>query len=258
VRAGPEWLARLLDSNQAGVRMSAQRLLTKSTSAGLAPLLVQPGASRRNETRLAAVEIAASLSDPQATDILIAHIDDPNAHVASSAVAALTSREDAGLEARLVGIAFKERWVLRRGAYALLAICNREDVHLTPILGPQHVEPLLVALDSSDAFVAGSAAVALAGIGFRSREARYGEWLDRSVPDRLVTTISGRVFHDDLSSLLDATLRRLRLVTGQTMPPTGPAWVDWWIGAREGFRARRAELTIVPTEVGAVTVRCNV
>ncbi len=257
VRAGPEWLVGLLESSQSGVRMSAQRLLTKSTIPGLTPLLVQPAASRRTETRLSAVELASSLSDAQATDILLAHIDDASPRVASTAVSALTSRVDPGLEARLVAIAFQERWVLRRGAYALLAICNREDVHLQAILGPQHVEPLLVALDSSDAFVSGTAAVALAGIGFRSREARYGEWLDRSVPDRLMTTMSGRVFHDDLSSLLDPTLRRLRLVTGQKMPPSGPAWIDWWIGAREGFHSRRAELTIDPSEIGAVTVRCD-
>lgn len=255
VRAGPDWLASLLEHPQALVRQAAQRALAKTSSSELLMRIEKIANDKRSETRLAAIELAATSTDSRATDILLAHMDDASSRIASSATSALALREDAGLDARLLSIAFRDRWVLRRGAYALVAIVEREDLRLQPILDASHVEPLLAALESSDAFIAGTAATALAGIGFRARDTRASEWLDHGVVDRLVMTVSGQQFHDDLSSITPAALRRLRLVTGQSFVADGPRWVDWWISARKDFSARRATLTIDPKEVASVLVR---
>ena len=255
VRAGPEWLAGLLDHPQGSVRQTAARALGRSAGPGLIPYLERAVTSKRGDTRQHVVELASSIEDPRATEILLARLDDVAPRVAAAAVAAVVRREEAGLDARLLSIAFKDRWVLRRGAYAIVALVDREDVRLENVLDATHVEPLLIALESSDAFVSGTAATALAGIGFRSRDPRHAEWLDRPVMDRLVMTVSGKEFHDDLSSLAPSALRRLRLLSGQTLSADGPRWVDWWVGAREGFHARRAALPIEPNDIAALVVR---
>lgn len=255
VRAGPEWVASLLEHTQGVVRQAAQRDLVRLGAAQLLPIVEKYAADKRVDTRLSAIELATGLSDARSTEILLAHLDDASSRVAGTAVRAIALREDPGLDARLLGIAFKDKWLLRRGAYALVAIIEREDMQLRPVLDHSHVEPLLAALDKKDVFVAATAASALAGIGFQSTDPTTKEWLDRQVVDRLVIAVSGREFHDDLSSVVPAALRRLRLISGQTFATDGPRWIDWWIDAREHFEARRAALTILPTEIASTLVR---
>ncbi|MBL8858918.1 MAG: HEAT repeat domain-containing protein [Planctomycetes bacterium] len=255
VRSGPEWLASLLEHSQGFVRQAAQRNLATVEGELLIPHLERCAADKRVDTRVAAIELASGVRDARATELLLTHLDDVSSRVAKAAVDGLALREEPALDARLLSIAFKDRWLLRRGAYALLAIIEREDLRLQPILAAAHIEPLLAALDKRDTLVSGAAAAALAGIGFRSSSAQVDEWLDRPVIDRLIMTVSGREFHDDLSSITPGALRRLRMVSGQSIATDGPRWVDWWITAREGFRARRATLTIQPGEAASTLVR---
>ncbi len=252
VRATNELFAALLDHAQPTLRTAASRELRAHLDPDSVALLEGPLQSTRSETRALALEIAAALPGERATAAIFTRLDDPNARVASAAVSALRARSDPGLDEELLRRAFQSRWVLRPQAYALLAVLEREDSGLRPILGDEHVEPLLASLTSTDPFLSGTCAAALAGLGFRSNRADVSNWLDAEVVDRLVVAVSGKTFHDDHSSLIGPAVRRLRLVSGETIAQDGAAWVDWWLRAREGFHARRAALTIPPGDEGAI------
>lgn len=255
VIAGPAFLAELLDHPQAPIRQAAEKEL-RTVRADERAKFVEPRlASKRPETRLAAVSLLADSREPAVTDALLPRLSDPSPRVASAVAQSLALRQDDALDARLVAAAFKSRWVLRTESYALLAIVEREDVHLRPMLDATHVEPLLGGLDSSDPFVRGACAAALAGIGFRSTDATATAWLDRDVVDRLIDAVSGRVFFDDYSSLAPVALRRLKLVSGEDLGNDGPRWVEWWMGVRGTFWARRAAISIAPEEIPSFALR---
>ncbi|HJO26150.1 MAG TPA: hypothetical protein QF730_02785 [Planctomycetota bacterium] len=269
---GP-FLVALLDHPRARLRAAAQALLVGFLRAGdegvragpvhgdLARLLADSLESRRADTRRRAVDLLAELQSPVALEALLGRLGDASASVAAAAVDALAGADYGGdsrdgarqaettrdeTAARLFSLAFDGRWLLRREAYALLALVEREDRLLEPILGAGQVEVLLAAAASRDPFVSGAAALALAGIGFRS--AGGTPWLEREVPDLLVHTLSGTVFHNDFSALQAPAARRLAQITGQRHGTVGPAWVAWWLGAREGFQPRRAALAVAPEE----------
>ena len=278
VRASPQFLAELLDHAHVGVRIEAEKrlLLYLSTppkpesSEGTEPdaprhatltgaefvRLLEPSlGSKRADTRQRAIEILGRVEDPAATAPILRHVADPAANVVAAAADALAGRADPSVDAQLLGIAFHERWVLRTGACAILAIAEREDREPRSILDTSNVEALLGGLQSGDPFIAGACAVGLSGIGFRSRDAAATPWLDQAVVDRLVATVSGQTFHTDLAALTPPALRRLELLTGQTFANDGPRWIEWWVQSREGFFARRAWLEVRPQDVGRICIR---
>jgi HEAT repeat protein len=255
VRGSPRFLAEMLDHPHAGVRAAAQKHLSALATADLLPLLEPALASKRADTRKRALEVAGGVDGSGATQILLTHVADSSADVAAAAAGALAGREDPDLDAKLLGMAFRERWILRPGACALLAIVEREDRAVRPILDETRIEPLVTGLQSADPFFSGACAAALSGIGFRSRSPQATGWLDQDVVDRLVAAVSGRKFHSDLPALTGPALRRLELLTGQGIGSDGPRWVDWWVHAREGFFARRAWLDVPPADAPRISVR---
>ena len=255
VRATPTFLAELLEHPHAGVRTAAQKHLAALPPAERLAVLHVPLASKRPDARCRAVALASGIDGPEATEVLLERLADPSSNVVGAVVDALAPRESPDLDAKLVGLAFRDRWILRPNACALVAIVEREDRLLRPILDDSRVEPLLAGLKSSDPFISGTCAAALSGIGFRSRDAASTAWLDQDVVDRLVSAVSGRVFHSDLPVLSAPSLRRLELLSGQGIGADGPGWVEWWLHAREGFIARRAWLEVRPEDVPRLSLR---
>lgn len=255
IRASPAFLAEMLEHPHVGVRAAAEKHLAAQAKPETLALLAGPLASKRSDTRCKAVQIASAIDGPESTQILLERVADPSATVASAAVDGLADRNDPDLDGKLIGLAFRDRWVLRPGACALVAIVEREDRAVRPILLDAHVEPLLAGLQSNDPFLSGACAAALAGIGFRSRDTKNTAWLDQGVVDRLVSAVSGRQFHSDLPLLQGPALRRLELLTGQGIGTDGPRWVEWWLHAREGFFARRAWLDMTPDGAPRIAVR---
>lgn len=255
VRASPAFVAELLEHPHAGVRTAAQKHLALLPPTERLAVLGPPLASKRADARCRAVELASGIEGPDATAILLEHLADPAANVVAACVDGLAAREDKEVDAKLLGLAFRDRWLLRPGACALIAIVEREDRLLHPILDEPRTEPLLAGLSSADPFVSGACAAALSGIGFRSRDTASTAWLDQDVVDRLVSAVSGRVFHSDLPVLFGPALRRLELLAGQGIGADGPRWLEWWVHAREGFIARRAWLEVKPEDVPRLSVR---
>ena len=257
VRASPETLAGLLGHRQTPVRVAAQRRLAALGDALPARALEVPLAHKDADTRLRAASLLASSRDPLSTSLLLERLGDPNGSVARRAVDALALRTAEGLDAELVARAFAERGLLRRGAYALLALCEREDLRLEPVLGATHVPRLAEGLGSRDSLVAAASAAALAGIGFRSPEGLDTAWLDLEVPHRLVRAVSAEDFSPDFSSVVPTAVRRLHLITGQNFGTDGPRWVQWWSANASGFRAARAAMAVRVEDAGALEVRLD-
>ena len=260
VHVPPRFLVELVDTAHAPTRAAAERAVRRQLGPDLYPALEGLFGSRRAEVRLAAAQLARDVADPEGPDrgtaLLLAHLADPSAKVASTIVGALAERPDPELEEKLVALAFHQRWILRENAYALVALVEREDRFVRAIFDERHVDALLGGLAASDPFVAGASALALSGVGFRSGDVAATAWLDREVVDRLVLTVSGKEFHTDFTSIAAPALRRLRLVSGQELGADGPRWVEWWLAERGAFRARRARLEVAPDEVVALRVRC--
>ena len=252
-RASARYLAQLLEHPQGSVRTVAQRHLQAMDDPGVLQFLRGPMGSERTSTRLAAFTVAESLAHPARIEFLFAGLRDKSAKVASRAAQALAAVNDAAVQRELLVRAFGERWILREGAYALLALMEREDLHFVEVLDASHREPLLHGLDSSDSFVSGVCAAGLAGIGFRSPDPRTTPWLNREVPHALVRAVSGSEFHSDFSSLQRTAQRRLALITGESLGSDGPAWLDWWKASAAGFTARRA--AILASEADAPGLR---
>ena len=256
-RANAAALARLLGHRQTPVRVAAQRRLAALGDALPASALETPLAHKDADTRLRAVGLLASSRDPHSTSLLLERLGDANGAVARRAVDALALRAADGLDSELVARAFAERGLLRRGAYALLALCEREDLRLEPVLGVAHVPRLVEGLGSRDSLVASASAAALAGIGFRSPEGLDTAWLDLDVPHRLVRAISAEDFSPDFSSVVPTAVRRLHLITGPNFGTDGPRWVQWWSANAQGFRAARAAMAVRVDDAGALEVRLD-
>lgn len=245
VGATPERLASLLDHPQGAVRDAAAKELARQAGSSEVPLLAARLRSERSDTRIATLDVLAGVDDPAATNLVLDRLDDPVAKVAARASRILA--EDEAAEPLLLAAAFPERFD-RRAGYARLALVEREDRKSVGLVDESHVPGLLTDLVHEDPLRRGSAALLLAGIGFRGEGSRGFEWLDRAVPHELVRQISGDSFHKDLSSIVEPAQRRLGLLTGQTFGSDGEGWQRWWIAAAATFRSHRAVVDVAPGE----------
>ncbi|MCA9001514.1 MAG: HEAT repeat domain-containing protein, partial [Planctomycetes bacterium] len=259
VQASPRLLCALLDHPQKPVRLAAYKeLLGNGESAYpaawleyLGPVLI----SKRMDSRLRALEILAGIDDPSVTERVLDALADTRGAVARKAVDILVTWPDSSIDDQLKLRAFSSRWILRENAYAILALVEREDRYFEPRLHEGHVETLLKAMDMSDPLVQCTAALALAGIGYRMDDAADSPWLDGPVTETLVDVAAGVSFFDDRSSVLDPCVRRLQTLTGQAFGPSGPDWAKWWLRNRETFRASRAAMVWTPESFRTLIVR---
>ncbi len=248
VRASPSFQVEMLAHETAQVRNAARLDLSRQMDKLDPELFVPVLQHKRVDSRAEAVSLLSLSNAPRATRLLLDAASDGAARVAQAAQRALATRVDAALDADLVQAALSSRWILRKEACALLAIVEREDLLPTHILDARHVDPLLSALSSTDSFVAGVAALSLAGIGFRSADARFSEWLDGPVVDRLVHVVATREFQADLVMVQAPALRRLQALTGRRSAKDGSEWLQWWVESRANFHACRANLEVDSSE----------
>lgn len=261
VQASPRLLCALLDHPQKPVRVSAykklmsegegKRALPASWLPHLQPVLV----SKRMDSRLRALELLAGIDDPSVTERVLDALADTRGKVARKAVDILVTWNDDAVDVQLQMRAFGSRWILRENAYAILALVEREDRYFAPRLHGGHVETLLKAMDMSDPLVRHTAALGLAGIGYRMERAEDSPWLDGIVTEALVDVAAGVHFFDDRNSIHAPCVRRLQTLTGQGFGSSGPDWAKWWLRNRNGFRASRAAMVWTPESYKGLLVR---
>jgi HEAT repeat protein len=246
VRASPAWLAELLAHKQSAVRSAAQRHLALAGPELPAANLLTPLRSKDIDARLRGVALLAQLSDPAATGLLLERLVDPSASVGSRAANALALRDDERIPGELLRRALDAPWILREQALALVALVEREDLLFETHLTDVHRARLLDGMTSSEPFVAGACAAALAGIGYRGVAGQETRWFDLDVPHRLVRIVAAQDFAPDLSTLVPSAVRRLALITGVDFGADGPRWMDWWSSNASTFKGARARLEYGP------------
>lgn len=244
VHASPEYLVELLDHPQTSLRAAVEDHLEDHLTAELLPLLERSAFRAGNDAKVRSLNLIAQIDDPSVISVLSNSLGDKSSAVASTAASFLARSEDPRVEEALLELCTDQPVLLRRGAYALLAVAEREDRKGRVLLHDEHSADLLAFLNSESELVKGASAIALAGIGFRSSQTESTEWLDLLVPHLLVRCVSGANFHSDLSSLQGHAQRRLKLISGKAFGTDGPAWQEWWSSQANQFRARRARLSI--------------
>ena len=246
VLTSPEFLIELLGHPTGGMRTAAQRMLDGKLEVSHFAHLNELLGSKQRDTRLRAVELLATLDDPAVERVLTARLSDKAPNVARAAAAALAMKPGDVADALLLERAFRVKPIDRGGAYALIAIVDREDRSGRALLSDEHVERLRPELRNTSLLVAGAAACSMAGIGFRSERSTEYDWLDLSVPHQLVRVSSGAEFHKDFGSLQEPAQRRLELLSGESFGTDGARWTQWWKSGHAGFRARRAIIELQP------------
>jgi HEAT repeat protein len=242
VRASPSWLAELLAHKQSAVRSAAQRHLALVGPDLPAATLLSPLRAKDIDARLRGVTLLSQLSDSAATGLLLERLVDSSASVGARAVNALALRDDERIPGELLRRALDAPWILREQALALIALVEREDLLFETHLTDVHRARLLDGMTSSEPFVAGACAAALAGIGYRGVAGDATRWFDLDVPHRLVRVVAAQDFAPDLSTLVPSAVRRLALITGVDFGADGPRWMEWWSANAETFRGARARL----------------
>ncbi len=261
----PEFLTGLFEHPTGAMRVAGERSLLARLEPSFLPALEKVLSSSRASARSAALEAIGRLAVPgpvlsEATELLVRCLGDPGASVAFRAADLLADGRDE-VETRLEEVAFS-RTLLgaepafdRRAAYALLSLEEREDRLGKVILGEDRVPALLAGLEDRDPLASGACAAALAGIGYRSREAGALPWLDRDVPHSIVKYATGDVFHADFTALQGPCLRRLARITGQDFGKSGALWQAWWSEHAGSFHAQRAVLPVERADAERLLVR---
>ncbi len=267
--ATPDFLASLLDHPTGALRTAAGRELAQRLDPSFLSALSRVLDSPRASARSAAVEALGRLAagsgseapDPGIVELLLRALGDTSSKVAVHAAETLAALENASVIVRLEEVAFA-RAILReeppfdrRAGYALLALVEREDREGISILTEERAPLLLQGLEDPRPIVAGAAATALAGIGYRSGASHAESWLDRDVPHALVKFASGDLFHEDFTALQGPGLRRLSWITGEELGTNGPLWQAWWSEHASSFHARRAILAVDRSLAGRMVVR---
>lgn len=235
-------LVALLDHPQNAMRSAVERLLAERLTSDDVPLLIRALSAERTDTRLRALELVTQLSGERVLELLFARLNDSRPQVAQRAAQLLAARPETDIGQRLLDLAFETPALFRQQCYALLAIVEREDLRGTAFMGPERVDVLVQNLASVSPFARGTAAVALAGIGYRSASGAEDEWYRLQVPHELVSIIAGAEYHKDFAALQQSALHRLERITGRTLGNDGPAWQSWWINTSSTFSPRRAVL----------------
>ncbi|MEO0650370.1 MAG: HEAT repeat domain-containing protein, partial [Planctomycetota bacterium] len=247
-------LVALLDHPQGVMRAAAERQLEERSRIALLPTLMPALESDRTDTRQRAVELVAEVVDPTAVPLLLSRLSDDSAKVAFRAAELLADFPTETVVPELLERVRATRRMFRSDCYALLSLVEREDRQGIGILDETYVPQLLENLRASEPFARGSAAVALAGIGFRSADREQTAWLDKEVPEQLLSIVVGNEFHRDYSSLLRPTRRRLSLISGERFGADGPAWARWWLDSNATFRPRRATIDVQPGDELSLTL----
>ncbi len=281
----PDFLVSLLDHPTGALRTAASRELAlrldPSFLSALSEVLDSPRASARSAAveaigRLAAGDWPAPAElvpaeaaqpvdplpvEPLILELLLRTLADASSKVAFHAAETLARLEKPKVAARLEEVAFA-RAILgenppfdRRAGYAILALVEREDREGISILAEERAPLLLEGLEDPRPLVAGAAATALAGIGYRSGATYALPWLDRDVPHALVKFASGDLFHEDFTALQGPGLRRLAWITGEEFGTNGPLWQAWWSEHAASFHARRAVLAVDRGQAGRLVIR---
>ncbi len=258
VRASTQFLTQMLRHRSGSIRRVAQKELSKRLVNADLPLLLPALSDRSTDVRKAATTLLAGLDDSDlVTEQLLNRVVDSSTSVAEVAIEAIARAEGGDPDHELLRRIFASGEIVKKEALLIVALVEREDRRGKPIFGDQHVPTLLRAMDSPQRLVSASAALALAGLGFRSEDEGSTPWLDGPVPSELVSVATGATFFDGYSLVREPGLRRLRLISGVNFGSNGPDWASWWGDSKDQFRADRAVIAMGPGSARRAILRVD-
>lgn len=257
VRATNDLLTALMRHDVSALRRAAAKHLRPRVRPDDVPALARVMNERSPGARRLALEVLATVDDPAAVDVLLDAVTDNSTSVAAVAIEEISRSDDDRIDFELLRRTFASGTIGRDEAHLLLAIIDREDRATEPLLTRQHVPALLDTLESPVTLASNVAAVALAGIGFRSPAVEETTWLNGIVPSKLTGIAAGVEFFEAFELVRTPAIRRLRHISGLTHGNDGPAWADWWVEEGPGFRASRAMIEVEPGDERKIIVTAH-
>lgn len=256
IEDGNKLLLELLEHKRSTLRKVAGKQYRLRAAGAPLETLLELAKSSRSDTRLLSVELLGERQGEGVDEALLGLLGDSVSTVATAAGESLamrvTGRDYAHLpvllnQARLKG--FEDT----AGAQALLAVLKAESRLGVALLPESEDTSLVVHMRSGSPFVSTTAAVALAGIGFRSPERR--DYMNLEVPHTLVASLSGGVYFAEYASIRPLAFRRLSQITGQFFGTDNTAWQQWWLSHARDFKALRAVMGVEVGQHEALEVR---
>lgn len=250
-----EWLVGFLSLDRAQLREASTEYLRKVLGPEDAPRIVRLLDSDKAGARIAALRLLDSVQAAGREELLVRALSDLAPLVARTAAGLLAvGLPDAAAVARLNALAREGE--ARERAYALLALADA-----TRVRGSNTMEPATVTevagrrgLLHPDKLNRVAAAIGLAYGATDTQEASIAALLDGLVIDTLVDAVGGDHYRD-FEALADSVFAALRRLSGQDLAATAVAWAQWWQRERGGFHARRSLKALEAADLPFALVR---
>jgi HEAT repeat protein len=252
---GPEHVLPFLAHSSARVRVAARQALPETLHPRYLPEILALWRSQRTGVRAASMELLARVQGVGDRDEFFDALADPEPQVAYPAARHLARAGTPAARTRLLELA--ESAPVRQANYALLALVLMEDEQQAAII-PDDGPIMLRArkfLASDDPFYAGTAAIVLANLSYRSDDSTLRELADTYLCPVLIGTVAGGIFFSDYTSVAELCWRKLALLAGVDFGANAMAWKQWWSGSRATFVARRELRSVNAKDLAKARIR---
>lgn len=237
---GPAEVLPFVTSSAGGVREAAMKAMPETLDARYTAEVLAMCASVKAPIRVTGFTLLGRIPGVEDLDAWFEAFLDPEVGVADAASRHLALHASPKGTERLLGAA--REGVMRSAAYAMLTLAGIEESGRGWKI-PEDDAALrgraMKFLQGDDPFHRASAAVLLATVAYRARDAALRDIADRYLVPILLDAVAGGVFFNDYVAVEGPVFRRLELLTGEAFGPNAPKWKAWWPRVRDTFKARR-------------------
>jgi HEAT repeat protein len=210
--------------------------------------------SKRGAVRAMGFDLLGRIPGQEVREEFFLAFFDPDPQVSRTAAWHLATREEPEVRARLLRMA--ETAPDRAASFAFLALVRGEDLGGQDLIPDQGaiVDRLQRHLGREDHFLRGCAAVALANVAYRSRDAKVRRVADRYLIPILWGVVAGRIYFREYTLLAPLCYRKMELLSGMSFGSRADRWQEWWRREGERFRARRRLREILPADAEVLEI----
>ncbi len=255
---GPAEVMPFVTSSAGGVREAAMKAMPAVLDARYADQVRALCESQKPQIRTTGFILLSRIPGTADLPIWIDAFLDPEVAVADTSSRYLATHATKDGITKLVALA--KDGVMRSSAYSMLTLAGVEETARGWVIPEDDAalrERALKFLQGDDPFHRASAAVLLASVAFRARDAALRDIADRYLVPILLDAVAGGTFFNDYVAVEGAVFRRLELLSGESFGPNAPKWRSWWTRSRDAFKARRRIVAISANDLiaGSVMVR---
>lgn len=252
---GPGAVIPHLAHSSAKVRVAARAALPEVIGDRYLPDVLALLRNQRAAVRVTALDLLGRIPGQAERREFFDSLGDPESSVAFAAARHLASTDTPLVRARLLELG--RTAPVRQGAYSMLALVMLEDSQQDVVIpGKGRIQKRAQQfLTSDDPFYAGTAAVVLSNVSYRSNDPTIRELANKYLPPILLGTVAGGIFFSDYASLEDLCWQKLHLLTGADLGQSAVRWRKWWAANEKGFVARRELRGISAAELRHARIR---